>query len=421
MHHLITWIEEKLLQVNLVNTMDQADGFSRLGYTKEEQASQEQFRCIAKELGLQTHQDAAGNQWALWKVDDSASWIATGSHLDTVYNGGGYDGAAGVVASLAAVKLLKEASFQPKKNIAVIAFACEEAARFHVSTIGSKAICGILDKTKHASLEDNNGITLREAFANCGLDWELLHEARLEDHQLEQFVELHIEQASKLEKSGKELGIVRAIAQPTRLRITTVGKTNHTGTTPMEERQDALVAIAPIITFIEEATVDIIAQQQVPLVATVSTIQNSPNAISMIPGEVVLGVDIRSTRLQEKHELVKRITDYARSIEKDRPVTITIETLVDDEPTQLDSSIQAKLTHICEKIGLSSLPLDSGAGHDVMNLAKRWPCGLLFIPCRDGVSHHPSEHADSEDLLKGTRVLAEYLRETTGNNSLSLE
>src|SRR5690606_25640470 len=125
---------------------------------------------------------------------------------------------------------------------------------------------------------------------------------------------------SKLEKSGKEIGIVRAIAQPTRLRITTVGKTNHTGTTPMEERQDALVAIAPIITFIEEATVDIIAQQQVPLVATVSTIQNSPNAISMIPGEVVLGVDIRSTRLQEKHELVKRITDYARSIEKDRPV-----------------------------------------------------------------------------------------------------
>src|SRR5690606_24844710 len=98
------------------------------------------------------------------------------------------------------------------------------------------------------------------------------------------------------------------------------------------------------------------------------------------------GVDIRSTRLQEKHELVKRITDYARSIEKDRPVTITIETLVDDEPTQLDSSIKAKLTHICEKIGLSSLPLDSGAGHDVMNLAKRWPCGLLFIPCRDGVS-----------------------------------
>jgi N-carbamoyl-L-amino-acid hydrolase len=421
MYHLTTWIEEKLLQVNLVKSMNQAEGFSRLGYTKEEQASQEQFRYIAEDLGLETYQDAAGNQWALWKVDESAGWIATGSHLDTVYNGGGYDGAAGVVASLAAVKLLKEESFQPKKNIAVIAFACEEAARFNVSTIGSKAICGILDKDKHASLVDSNGITLKKAFTDCGLDWELLHEARLEDHQLEQFVELHIEQATKLEKSGRDIGIVRAIAQPTRLRITSVGKTNHTGTTPMNERQDALVAIAPLISFIEETTIEIIKQQNVPLVATVSTIQNSPNAMTMIPGEVVLGVDIRSTNAEAKHELVSRINNFARAIERDRQVTITIQTLVDDEPTQLDSSIQAKLTHICKKIGLSSMPLDSGAGHDVMNLAKRWPCGLLFIPCRDGVSHHPSEHADSEDLLKGTRVLAEYLRETAGNDYSSLE
>lgn len=421
MNHLNTWIGEKLLQVNLVNTMDQADGFSRLGYTKEEQASQVQFRYIAEELGLQTYQDAAGNQWALWKVDETAGWIATGSHLDTVYNGGGYDGAAGVIASLAAVKLLKEESFKPQKNIAVIAFACEEAARFNVSTIGSKAICGMLDKDKHASLEDSNGITLKKAFASCGLDWELIHEARMEDAQLEQFVELHIEQGTKLEKARKDIGIVRAIAQPTRLRITSVGKTNHTGTTPMDERQDALVAIAPMIGFIEETAIDIRIQQNVPLVATVSTVQNSPNAMSMIPGEVVLGVDIRSTDAAEKHELVKRINDFAMTIERDRPVTITIQTLVDDEPTKLNPSIQKMLTHSCENIGLSSMALDSGAGHDVMNLAKRWPCGLLFIPCRDGVSHHPSEHANLEDLLKGTKVLAEYVRETAGNSRSSLE
>lgn len=420
MEQLTCWIEEKLRQVNLVETMDQPEGFTRLGYSEEEQASQAQFRSIAKELGLRTFQDAAGNQWAVWQVDESARFIATGSHLDTVYNGGGYDGAAGVVASLAAVKMLKEASFKPTKNIAVIAFACEESARFNVSTIGSKAIAGLIDTDKLALFEDSSGTSLKKAFTECGLDWDVVHEARLEDHQLEQFIELHIEQATQLEKSGTDIGIVRAIAQPTRLRITTIGKTNHTGSTLMDERQDALVAIAPLISFIEEETL-VVNRRNIPLVATVSTIQNSPNAMSMIPGEVVLGVDIRSTSATAKHILVEKIQEFVRTIEAKRGVTISIETLVDDDPIELDPSIHAKLTQLCKDIGLSSMELNSGAGHDVMNLAKRWPCGLLFIPCRNGVSHHPSEHADSEDLLKGTKVLAEYLKQAASNEDPSLD
>lgn len=413
MNDYMNWIEEKLLQINLVKCMDQAEGFSRLGYTKEEQASQEQFRLISQSLGLKTYEDAAGNQWAMWEVDKQAGWIATGSHVDTVYNGGGYDGAAGVVASLAAVKMLKDESFQPRKNIAVIAFACEESARFSVSTIGSKAISGLLDKEKVASYEDVNGITLEKALTKRGLDWQRIQDAQLEDDQLEQFIELHIEQATKLQKSGKEIGIVRSIAQPTRLHIICTGKTNHTGTTPMNERQDALVAIAPLITFIEEATIEINHEQAVALVATVSTIQNTPNSMSMIPGEVVVGIDIRSTKADLKHCLVENINHFVQQIEMNKPVSFTIKTLVDDEPTDLDPGIQETLTDICEKIGFSSMSLDSGAGHDVMNMSKRWPCGLIFIPCRDGISHHPLEHANMEDLLKGTKVIAEYLKETS--------
>ncbi|ARK21296.1 M20 family metallo-hydrolase [Sporosarcina ureae] len=413
MNDYINWIEEKLLQINLVKSMDQAEGFSRLGYTKEEKASQEQFRLISQSLGLKTYEDAAGNQWALWEVDKQAGWIATGSHVDTVYNGGGYDGSAGVVASLAAVKMLKDESFQPRKNIAIIAFACEESARFNVSTIGSKAISGLLDKEKVASYEDVNGVTLEKAFTKRGLDWQRIQDAQLEDDQLEQFIELHIEQASKLEKSGKEIGIVRSIAQPTRLHITCTGKTNHTGTTPMNERQDALVAIAPLITFIEEATIEINQEQAVALVATVSTIQNTPNSMSMIPGEVVVGIDIRSTKADLKHRLVEKVNRFVQQIEMNKPVSFTIKTLVDDEPTDLDPGIQETLTNICEKFGLSSMSLDSGAGHDVMNMSKRWPCGLIFIPCRDGISHHPLEHANMEDLLKGTKVIAEYLKKTS--------
>lgn len=413
MRDYIQWIEEKLLQINLVDSMHQAEGFSRLGYTKQEQQAQEQFQLIAQSIGLKTHQDAAGNQWAIWEVDNKAGWIATGSHVDTVYNGGGYDGAAGVVASLASVKMLKDELFTPQKNIAVIAFACEESARFSVSTIGSKAICGLLDKDKVATFEDSNGITLKKAITNCGLDWDTIQNARLEDHQLEQFIELHIEQATRLEKSKKEIGIVRAIAQPTRLLITCTGRTNHTGTTPMNERQDALVSIAPLISFIEESATEINNEQTVALVATVSTIQNRPNSMSMIPGEVILGIDIRSTKAELKHKLVKNIEQFVQLIESNKPVSITIKTLVDDQPTLLDQEIQKTLIRICEKLDLSSMSLDSGAGHDVMNMAKRWPSGLLFIPCRDGISHHPLEHAKIEDLLKGSRVLAEFLKETT--------
>ena len=413
MRDYIQWIEEKLLEINLVDSMNQIEGFSRLGYTKQEQQAQMQFQSIAQSIGLTTHQDVAGNQWALWEVDNKAGWIATGSHVDTVYNGGGYDGAAGVIASLAAVKMLKDELYAPQKNIAIIAFACEESARFSVSTIGSKAICGLLDKDKIATFEDIDGITVKKAITNFGLDWDTIQNARLENHQLDLFIELHIEQSTRLEKSKKEIGVVRAIAQPTRLLITCIGRTNHTGTTPMNERQDALVSIAPLISFIEESAIEINTKQTVALVATVSTIHNSPNAMSMIPGEVVLGIDIRSTKAELKRELVNKIEQFVQSIESNKPVSITIKTLVDDQPTQLDQEIQKTLTRICEKLDLSSMSLDSGAGHDVMNMAKRWPSGLLFIPCRDGISHHPLEHAKIEDLLKGSRVLAEFLKETS--------
>ncbi|WP_336824613.1 Zn-dependent hydrolase [Sporosarcina sp. USHLN248] len=408
-NELLQWINKALLQLNLVESMEQTKGFTRLGYTKEEQAAQRQFRLIAQSLGLHTYQDVAGNQWAVWQVDDHLGTIATGSHLDTVYNGGGYDGVAGVVAALAAVKLLKERRFKPTKNIAIVVFACEESARFGISTIGSKAICGLLEKDHVASIQDANGISVEEAVNNCGLNWRNIEEAELSTHSLEQFIELHIEQGSRLEKAQKEIGIVRAIAQPTRLFITCNGMTNHTGTTPMNERQDALVPIAQLISYIEKIALEINERQTTPLMATVSTIKASPNAMNMIPEEVIVGIDIRSTSAKLKKEIVSAVKKFIEKVEAERSVTMHLKTIVDDEPIQLDQAIQTTFTNLCKELGLSSMIVDSGAGHDVMNMAKRWPSGLLFIPCREGISHHPSEYADCHDLLKGATLIAAFL------------
>lgn len=405
---LLHWIEDRLLRVNLVDTMKQPNGFSRLGFSKEEQAAHEQFRLIAESLGLRTERDDAGNQWAIWEVDKHAGTIATGSHLDTVYNGGGYDGVAGVIAAFAAVKILKERQFHPVKNIAIIAFACEESSRFGTATVGSQAICGRLDTNRVASFKDQQGISLKEAVEKSGLDWQKFQQSKAPQNKIEQFIELHIEQGTTLEKKQREIGIVRAIAQPTRLRITCIGMTNHTGTTPMHERQDALVSTARLISFVEETARQINERQDIPLMATVSTIENSPNAMNMIPGKIIIGVDIRSTSAGLKKEIVQAIEDF---IAKKENVSFHIETLADDSPIELDTHIQAIFTQLCKKLNLSSTVMDSGAGHDAMNMATRWPSGLLFIPCRHGISHHPAEYAESLSILKGAKLLAAYFEE----------
>lgn len=411
LENLLDWIEDNLLRLNLTIHMNQPWGFSRLGYTKEEQAAHEQFRLIAQELGLTTHQDQAGNQWALWQIDKNAGTIAAGSHLDTVYNGGGYDGVAGVLTAFAAVKMLKDQQMQPVKNIAIVAFACEESARFGVSTIGSKAVCGMLDTDRVATIQDKNGITLEEAVNDCGLNWQTIQEAKRPTDALEQFIELHIEQGRILENTQIEIGIVRAIAQPTRLSITCEGMTNHTGTTPMDERQDALVATAGLISHVENVALQINERQPTPLMATVSTLQLSPNAMNMIPGQVVFGCDIRSTDAALKQDLVKSIQKFIKQTELEKSVSFHIKTLADDLPIQLDENIQEIFTKLCEELNFSSMIMDSGAGHDAMNMATRWPSGLLFIPCHEGLSHHPAEKTDTTSLLKGAQLLAAYFNQ----------
>jgi hydantoinase/carbamoylase family amidase len=408
-----SWLEKSLLALNITDTIDKPEGFTRLSFSPEEKAAHARFLEIARELGLQTFQDKAGNQWAVWEVDKEAPTIAVGSHLDTVTNGGGYDGVAGVLSGLAAIKTLKDKQFQPEKNIAVICFVSEESARFGVSTIGSKALVGKLDKEEIGSVTDKDGITVKKAVEEFGVEWKNIHEAELSAESLEGFLELHIEQGTQIEENNAEIGIVNGVACPVRLKITIKGMANHTGTTPMHNRKDAFVAIAPLVTFVSERAAQISEINEQPLVATVSTIELKPNVMNVIPGEIELGIDIRSVNDSSKHQFADQIKEYCRKVAEDKQMEIHVSTLVDNDSVLLDTDMQEKLADVCEELGLKKHIMNSGAGHDVMNMAAKWPSGLVFIPCKEGISHHPAESASIEDIAKGVQVISGFLQKET--------
>ena len=410
MELIASWLEEKLRILNLTTTMDQSVGFTRLGFSEEEKKAHTKFAKIAEDLGLVTYQDEAGNQWAVWEVGKHAPTIAMGSHLDTVHLGGGYDGLAGVLCALAAVKQLKDCGFRPQKNIAVISFISEESARFGISTIGSKAIIGELNKAELADIQDSDGITVKQAMESYGVLWDQLERAEIPDDGLECFIELHIEQGRILEKNHYEIGVVKGIACPIRLIIRAQGTANHTGTTPMDERKDAFVAIAPLVTFVYEEALKMNQHNESSIVATVSKVTMKPNAMNVIPSEVELGIDIRSVDDDLKRILKDKIINFCQQVEKKHPVRVDVHTLVDNDSVLLDEAMQMKLLEVSKSLGYKTMRMDSGAGHDVMNMAKKWPAGLLFIPCKNGLSHHPEEFTSIENLEKGTNVLVEFLR-----------
>jgi len=406
------WLSTTLKALNLVDTMEQPDGFTRLGYSKEEIASMNVFRNVAESLGLFVQRDRAGNLFARWE-GATGQVVMTGSHLDTVENGGGYDGAAGVLCGLGAVKALKDRGFKPHHSIEVACFASEESARFGVSTLGSKSVAGILDKSVE-NLRDRHGVSIKEAVESTGLDWSSVEKAERSKEEILSFIELHIEQGTQIEDHGAQFGIVRGVACPIRLKIKVEGMAGHTGTTPMGKRVDALVALAPLITFVSEEAEKLSKQSQKPLVATVSTMNVKPNVMNVIPGYAEAGIDIRSVDDDLKRSMADKIIEQCRSLENEFNVTINIETLVDNPSILLDEELTARVKQAGESLGYNTFEMDSGAGHDVMNMAAKWPSALVFIPCEKGISHHPKEHSSLEDLYAGVEILAEVLRQEAG-------
>ncbi|WP_240374540.1 Zn-dependent hydrolase [Bacillus piscicola] len=403
-------IQRTLDAFNKIGLTD--NGQERLAYTAEEQEVQAVFTRFCEQEGMQVSKDAAGNiiaRRAGRNADVPA--VAIGSHLDTVRAGGKFDGTAGVAAGLEVVHRLNEQEIMTEHPVEVIAFAAEESARFGTSTIGSKVMANMYEPEKWETLKDKNGIPFPDALRKAGLDFDRLHEAVRSDEELKAFFELHIEQGPELEHANKAIGIVSGIAAPTRFHIEIQGKASHSGATSMDRRKDALAAAARLVTTVEDAAR---AEKKFGTVGTVGVLNIEPGAMNVVPGFASLQVDIRGTNVKSIQRVVHQLKSNVNSLENERNIDIKLVKLTEETPVLLSDQVQELFKKVCKDAGVEPIILPSGAGHDAMNMAKKWPTGLLFIPCEDGLSHHPDEHANIQDIVVGTDILERAVKESAG-------
>ncbi|QQO10563.1 hydantoinase/carbamoylase family amidase [Breznakiella homolactica] len=399
----IRYIESAFNRFYDIGTAD-AGGVTRLGYTEAEDAMHGVFSALGQEMGLDVSTDQAGNTF-LSNCRESEEYYLIGSHLDSVVEGGRYDGVAGILAGLLVMRWAK----QKGMNIPIrtAAFRCEESSNFGVSTIGSSLVTGGRAGKELFSLTGRDGRTLGEIFAERGY-------SPMPDKitGVKQYLELHIEQGRVLQEYSQRIGIVSTIAGPRRFNLYIQGLAEHSGATPMVMRRDALCAAAELILEIEKIG---LAESVRNSVATVAVVNNIPNVLNVIPGEVRLQVDTRGIETASLDEIENRIKQAGKSISRRRGTSFIKERISDTKPVAMDQGIQDKLAKVVHGLGISHRRMVSGAGHDAMQFAEICDTALLFIPCRDGVSHNKNEFTNMDSICEGAMVLYTYLAEEFKN------
>jgi len=385
------------------------DGWNRLAFTPEERAAVDYFLNCSREIGLKTRVDALGNAYARWEGENPNSPVVLcGSHLDTVINGGPLDGVLGVFAALEAVRIFKKSGKLPFYPIEIVAFACEESSRFGVATIGSKVIAGLIDKEKLSQLKDRDGVSFEQAIQRWGYTYGNLSELVRTD--LRAYLEMHIEQGPTLEVTGDELGIVTAIAAPTRFKIVVKGVAAHSGATAMSYRRDALAGAAEFILTAEKWGKK---EEPAGTVVTVGVCDVLPGSMNVVPGEVRLQLDIRSIDSDSKKRVVHALQAALKEICQARKLEVESTSLGDDEPVFMSEELNKLIQEICAKESIKYREMPSGAGHDAMNLKMICPAALIFVPSQDGISHNPKEYTSPQDISAGVRVLYQALVQLT--------
>lgn len=381
-------------------------GLYRLAFSDADTLAHEFIADSMRSIGLTVTTDAFGNLVGrLEGTDPIAPAVITGSHLDAVPEGGNFDGVVGVVGGFAAVARLKERG--PLTHpLELIVFRAEESSRFSYATMGSKVMTGNVNFAAWRKIKDQDGISLADALAARGLNLDKFGEAKRDASRIKSFVELHIEQGAVLERHGNTIGVVEGIAAPTRLRVTVEGEAAHSGATPMENRRDALVSAAMIILAVQEIATE---QSHRGTVGTVGTLKVNPGAMNVVPGRVEMGIDIRGVDHESIIETLQELKDVVSDIAEDRETPVSIEVLSSEKPVKMHHEIIDTIDEICKNRGVSYRRMNSGAGHDAMNMAALAPTGMIFIPCRHGISHNPEEYASIEDIMKGIDVLTETL------------
>lgn len=375
-------------------------GYRRFAWTPADLELRAWFADQAARRGLLCEADRNGNLWAWWGRPGPGA-VVTGSHLDSVPDGGAFDGPLGVVSALLAVDELRARGVAPARPVAVVAFADEEGARFGVACAGSRLLTGVLDPARARGLRDADGTTLAEAMRSAGADPDGLGRDEEALGRIGVFVELHVEQGRSLVHSGDPVGLATGIWPHGRWRCSFTGSADHAGTTRLADRRD------PVLPFAATALAARDLADRAGALATVGRVQVAPNGTNAVPSRVDAWLDARAADEGTLGRLVAGVAAAGEAATQGHGVRLDIVEESRSPAVAFDAALRERLAAVLG--GVPALP--TGAGHDAGVLAPHVPTAMLFVRNPTGVSHSPAEHADTADCLAGIRALADVLEE----------
>ncbi len=390
-----------------------APAVQRVVFTPQDVEARHYLTGLFADAGLAVRQDAVGNIFARWQGSDpTLPPVATGSHTDAIPYSGRYDGTVGVLGALEAIRALQRAQRAgssstpaPRRSIDLIMFTSEEPTRFAFGCLGSRMLCGQLTSQRAAALVDEGGVTLDQARSSAGCSGDL-SSVQLPRDAYSAFVELHIEQGPLLERAELPIGIVTAIAAPAALRVRYTGPGGHAGAVLMADRADPLLPAARLALEVDAAARSSGAPDTV---ATVGVLDVHPRSVNSIPREVVLEIDVRDIDGPRRDRVLEQIQQSARRFGAEAGAPTTVELINSDPPATCEARVVAAVEQSCAAAGLAWQPMISRAYHDSLFMSLVAPIGMIFIPCRDGVSHRPEEYSSPEAIRGGIEVLARTL------------
>ncbi|MEE8365573.1 MAG: Zn-dependent hydrolase [Gammaproteobacteria bacterium] len=376
-------------------------GVRRLALSDADKEGRDLVTRWMKELGLSVRIDHIGNIFGLRTGQENLSPVMTGSHIDTVFNGGNLDGNLGVLAGLEVIETLNEAAIETRRPIVVAVFTNEEGARFQPDMMGSLVYAGGYDLEKALNTADDHGIVLGDELQRIGYAGDMACGEVIPSA----FVELHIEQGPILEQEGVTLGAVENLQGISWTEVIFSGQANHAGTTPMHLRHDAGYCAGALASFIHDLAKDIGEAQ----VATIGVIELEPNIINVVPGRARVTVDLRHPDNARLVEAERRLQVFLSELTQAEGVVVQTKSLARFDPVQFDHGIARCIEENARALGHSCRRMTSGAGHDAQMMSRICPTAMIFTPSIDGVSHNPAEATTPEDVMAGANVLLHTL------------
>ena len=384
-------------------------GYRRYSFTKADMACREWFASAAAQRGMRASTDRNGNLWAWWDAPGATGpAVLTGSHLDSVPDGGAFDGPLGVVSAFAAIDQLRAQGFTPARRVAVAAFCEEEGGRFGLACLGSRLLTGAVQPAAARELRDGDGVTLAEAMAGAGLDPDGLGADEELLASVGAVVELHIEQGSALDGLDAAVGIAEGIWPHGRWRLDFTGRADHAGTTRLADRRDPMLPFAAAVLEARQAA------SAHGALATFGKVTAEPGAANAISSVVSAWLDARAPDQSALDRTVGQIEAAARRAADVQGVGVGVRRESFTPPVEFDPALRARLAAALAAQGMQAPVLPTGAGHDAGVLAARLPAAMLFVRNPTGVSHSPAEHAEPADCEAGVAALAAVLAELAG-------